>query len=118
VVTAEAFPESPTVPFFFIGFSETEDSTAAFLIQRLNSRDDPPSFPQVRASGLLHTDLAGEIPLGVIVVESPTLLVQFRWDDYSAITLDPSAASCAWGVNEKVNASFTWSSRFFSGCLQ
>jgi hypothetical protein len=84
------------------------------------SRDgNPPSyFAQVRTSGRLSTDPAGVIPSGVVVFESTTPYSIFRWGDYSAITLDPNNASCAWGVNEKINAVTTWGSRFFSSCLQ
>lgn len=78
-----------------------------------------PYAPQVRASGRLSSDPLGVIPSGVVVFQSPTTpLLQFRWGDYSAVTADPLDTRCAWGVNEKVNSSFTWGSRFFSGCLQ
>lgn len=80
--------------------------------------DNPPYFAQVRTSGRLSTDPAGVIPSGVAVFESTTPYFNSRWGDYSAITLDPNNASCAWGVNEKINAASTWGSRFFSGCLQ
>jgi len=83
------------------------------------SRDgNPPYFAQVRTSGRLSTDPAGVIPSGVVVFESTTPYFNFRWGDYSAITLDPNNGNCAWGVNEKINAAFTWGSRFFSSCLQ
>jgi hypothetical protein len=78
----------------------------------------PPYFPQVRTSGRLSTDPAGIIPSGVVVFESTTPYFIFRWGDYSAITLDPNNASCAWGVNEKINTAVIWGSRFFSSCLQ
>lgn len=78
---------------------------------------NPPYFPQVRASGRLSNDPLGEIPSGLVVFQSTTFLFQFRWGDYSAITLDPLDASCAWGVNEKVNNFFIWGSRLFSDCL-
>ena len=80
---------------------------------------NPPSyFAQVRTSGRLSTDPAGVIPSGVVVFQSTMPYFNFRWGDYSAITLDPNNASCAWGVNEKINAAVTWGSRFFSSCLQ
>lgn len=34
-----------------------------------------------------------------------------RWGDYSAVTIDPSNASDAWLVNEKVNSPAVWGSR-------
>src|SRR5262249_7229985 len=68
----------------------------------------PPYLPQVRASGRLSTDPSGVISPGVVVFESTVPYLSFRWGDYSAVTLDPNNASCAWGVNEKVNASFMW----------
>jgi hypothetical protein len=77
----------------------------------------PPYFAQVRTSGRLSTDPPGFIPSGVVVFESTLPYFNFRWGDYSAITLDPINASCAWGVNEKINAATTWGSRFFSSCL-
>ena len=81
--------------------------------------NNPPSyFPQVRTSGRLSTDPPGVIPSGVVVFESTLPYVNFRWGDYSATTLDPNGASCAWGVNEKVNAATTWGSRFFSSCFE
>ena len=61
---------------------------------------------------------SGVISPGVVVFESTVPYILIRWGDYSAVTLDPNNASCAWGVNEKVNAATTWGSRFFSGCLQ
>ena len=80
--------------------------------------NNPPSyFAQVRTSGRLSTDPAGVIPSGVVVFQSTTPYFNFRWGDYSAITLDPNNASCAWGVNEKINTTVTWGSRFFSSCL-
>ena len=80
--------------------------------------NNPPSyFAQVRTSGRLSTDPAGVIPSGVVVFQSTTPYFNFRWGDYSAITLDPNNASCAWGVNEKINSTVTWGSRFFSSCL-
>ena len=79
---------------------------------------NPAYFPQVRTSGRLSTDPAGVIPSGVVVFESTVPYLNFRWGDYSATTLDPSNANCAWGVNEKINAAFTWGSRFFSSCLE
>ncbi len=82
------------------------------------SREGPPYFAQVRTSGRLGTDPAGVIPSGAVVFQSTTPYLNFRWGDYSAITLDPNNASCAWGVNEKINASVTWGSRFFSSCWQ
>jgi len=84
----------------------------------LGSREDnPPYFAQVRTSGRLSTDPPGVIPSGVVVFESTLPYFNFRWGDYSAITLDPNNANCAWGVNEKINAAFTWGSRFFNSCL-
>ena len=79
---------------------------------------NPPYNPQVRASGRLRTDPPRVIPSGVVVFQSTMPLGQFRWGDYSAITLDPNNACCTWGENEKVNAFFTWGSRVFSCCLQ
>jgi hypothetical protein len=79
---------------------------------------NPPYFPQVRTSGRLSTDPAGVIPSGVVVFESTVPYFNFRWGDYSATSLDPNSANCAWGVNEKVNAAFTWGSRFFSSCFE
>src|SRR5262249_3494739 len=79
---------------------------------------NPPYFPQVRASGRLSTDPAVVISSGVVVFESSVPYLNFRWGAYSAVTLDPNNASCAWGVNEKVNAVVTWGSRFFQACLQ
>jgi hypothetical protein len=78
----------------------------------------PPYFAQVRTSGRLSTDPAGVIPSGLPVFQSTTPYFNFRWGDYSAITLDPNNASCAWGVNEKIDSAFIWGSRFFSVCLQ
>jgi hypothetical protein len=46
-------------------------------------------------SGRLSTDPAGVIPSGVVVFQSTTPYFNFRWGDYSAITLDPNNASCA-----------------------
>ena len=79
---------------------------------------NPPYFPQVRTSARLSTDPAGVISSGVVVFESTLPYVNFRWGEYSATTLDPNGASCAWGVNEKVNAATTWGSRFFSSCFE
>jgi hypothetical protein len=79
--------------------------------------EDSPYFPQVRASARLSTDPPGVISPGVVVFQSTVPYLSSRWGEYSAVTLDPNNPSWAWGVNEKVNAAFTWGSRFFSGCL-
>jgi hypothetical protein len=92
----------------------------------LGSRVTQGFFPQIRASGRLHTDPLGEIPPGSLIFQSPTaltgnfdpLLNAQRWGDYSAVTVDPLDPKCAWGVNEKVNAPVQWGSRFFRICFE
>lgn len=99
--------------------SDSNDVFVTWSSSNLGAREgNPPYFPQVRASGRLSTDPSGVISPGVVVFESTVPYLNFRWGDYSAVTLDPNNASCAWGVNEKVNASFVWGSRFFNSCLQ
>lgn len=44
VVTAEAFQESPTVQYFYIGVSKTEDATGEFFIYRINVTVVPGEF--------------------------------------------------------------------------
>jgi hypothetical protein len=116
--------------FFATGTSDdwnasivVNDTSDAFVTwsssNALGSREEnPPYFAQVRTSGRISTDPAGVIPSGVVVFQSTTSYFGFRWGDYSAITLDPINASCAWGVNEKINAPVIWGSRFFSSCLR
>jgi hypothetical protein len=74
-------------------------------------------FPQIRASGRLSTDPPGEISPGSVIFESPTFYTQFRWGDYSAITVDPTFPKCAWGVNEKVESPAVWGSFIFRTCF-
>lgn len=50
IITAEAFPESATVQYHFIGVSQTDDATANFFVYRINVNFFPGSFwdfPQV-----------------------------------------------------------------------
>jgi hypothetical protein len=98
--------------------NDNKDVSVTWSATDLGSREDPGFFPQIRASGRLHTDSPGVIPSGSLIFQSPTFYTQFRWGDYSAITVDPLAPECAWGVNEKVNAPFEWGSRFFRVCFE
>ena len=75
-------------------------------------------------SGRESGDAAGSMnaaPGGTVLFTSPTFYTNFRWGDYSAVTLDPKAYSItggtcdagrrAWIVNEKINSQTIWGSR-------
>jgi len=69
---------------------------------------------QVVFSGKLNGDPG--IPAGIVGVTSPTFYnpsadTTERWGDYSAVTIDPSAISKAWLVNEKINTTSLWGSQ-------
>ena len=74
------------------------------------SRVDTATFPQVRFAGKQNAD-AG-FSLGTSF-QSTASLNHFRWGDYSAITIDPSSTSQAWGVNEFSQANGNWGSHVF-----
>jgi hypothetical protein len=88
--------------------------------------DDVPQFnAQVRLGGKLFGDDCGIIGAGILVNQSAnpltgnfdSMLGLQRWGDTSAITLDPSNHTIAYGVNEKVQAGAnptTWKSFFFN----
>lgn len=66
---------------------------------------------QVRYSGKLASDVGTFLGPGQALFTSPTFYTQFRWGDYSAVTLDPLNSSRAWIVNEKINSNTVWGSR-------
>jgi len=74
------------------------------------SRVDTATFAQVRFAGKQNAD-AG-FSLGTSF-QSTAALNHFRWGDYSAITIDPSSTSQAWGVNEFSQANGNWGSHVF-----
>jgi hypothetical protein len=92
------------------------------------SATDPPNNlnAQVRLGGKLLGDSCGTIGAGILVNQSANPLTNNfdpnhglqRWGDTSAITLDPSNTTTAYGVNEKVQANDSgpnrWKSYFFN----
>lgn len=72
------------------------------------SRTDTSTFPQVRFAAKQSADVS--FGLGT-AVSSSQALNHFRWGDYSAITIDPSAPNQAWGVNESSQGN--WRSNIF-----
>jgi hypothetical protein len=66
---------------------------------------------QVRVSGRNVGDPAGVIGPGTAEFTSPVAYQNFRWGDYSAVTLDPRNFRQAWAVNEKINTPTIWGSR-------
>ena len=70
---------------------------------------------QIRWSGKLDSETVINAPAWATLFTSPTYYgtsgVQ-RWGDYSAISLDPSWPKAAWMVNEKINSTTTWGTRF------
>jgi hypothetical protein len=74
------------------------------------SSTDPPQGIQAqkRFSGRLSTDPPGVIPAGSALFTSPTPYLQFRWGDYSAVTLDPLNPRQAWIINETVRNPTLW----------
>jgi len=117
--TSDDFNPSITV-------NDDKDVSVTWSATDLGSRETGGFFPQIRASGRLHTDPSGVIPSGSLIFQSPTALTgnfdpslnAQRWGDYSAITVDPLALECTWGVNEKVNAPAQWGSRIFRVCFE
>jgi len=90
------------------------------------SSTDPANSINARVmfSGRESGDAAGSMnaaPGGTVLFTSPTFYTNFRWGDYSAVTLDPKAYSItggtcdagrrAWIVNEKINSQTIWGSR-------
>jgi hypothetical protein len=85
------------------------------------SATDPPvgTNAQVRFSGRFRTD-AESIPAGSALFTSSTCLTgnfdpnfgHQRWGDYSAVSIDPGNHAQAWIVNEKIDNSSAWGSRW------
>lgn len=79
------------------------------------SSTDPAAgvFPQIRVSGRLHTDLAGQIGPGFPVINSTGPYASYRWGDYTAFTLDLNNPMSAWGVNEIIAPTGSWTTYIF-----
>jgi len=108
VVAGTAVP----ITFFSSGISSdfnasiaVNDTLAEFITF---SRTDTSTFPQVRFAAKQNADAS--FGLGTSY-SSTSALTHFRWGDYSAITVDPSIQSQAWGVNEFSQGS--WGSNIF-----
>ena len=77
----------------------------------VGSRAQPGFNAQVRYSGRLNGDPAGEIGAGAAIFTSPTYYDLFRWGDYSAVSIDPLNSSIGWFVNENIDTTTTWGTR-------
>lgn len=82
------------------------------------SSTDTNTMPQVRFAaqdvfGPFITVFYGSPAYTSPTFYAPTGAVVARWGDYSAITIDPSDTSKAWGTNQTVNSQTVWGSRIF-----
>lgn len=105
---------------FFFGTSTSFDFNAAIAANETNdvfvtwSLTDPANgtHAQVRLSGFDHNDGPDYVlGPGETAFTSPTWFGQYRWGDYSAVTLDPRNARRAWLVNEEILDDHDWGSR-------
>jgi len=116
----------------FFASGSSHDWNASIAVNDLGeafvtwSSTDPANSINARVmfSGRESGDAAGSMnaaPGGTVLFTSPTFYTNFRWGDYSAVTLDPKAYSItggtcdagrrAWIVNEKINSQTIWGSR-------
>jgi hypothetical protein len=90
------------------------DVSTAFMVYSTSSSA---LKPQIRFSGKLTGEAA--IPLGTVLITSPSSMTTncggdpCRWGDYSAVSVDPSATTKAWIVNQysKTTNMFGWGTR-------